>query len=180
MTVGKNRVHKCSLQNRHPLAFTVRGDIRHGDKIPRGPRSGGMMPQGSVGAKSCQKTQSQRVIQEWQKPRTGGSNPEQREGWGGRRVRAMHSCLLFLKGAIPIYRMQIGCPNHAWKAILCPTWSRQLTLLPGWIYVPSRSKGKSRLALITIVLSLGDRAPGQVHLFCECLFWRENLWSQSA
>ena len=45
------------------------------------------------------------------------------------------------------------------KTFFVPPWGRQPTALPGRIYVPSRSKGKSRLDLNTMVLPQGWWGP---------------------
>lgn len=111
MIVEKNRVHKCSLQNKHPLVFAAQGHIHQRGKIPSGPQSGRMVPQGSGGAKFCQKTQSEGVSQGWSKPRMGEAIPSKEKDEVKEGSEQCIPCLVFLRGALAIYSMQIGCPN---------------------------------------------------------------------
>lgn len=72
MIAKKNRVHKCSLQNRHPLSFAAQGHICQRCKIPRGPQSSRMVPPRFSGSKGLPEEPVQRSQPGMIKAKGGG------------------------------------------------------------------------------------------------------------
>lgn len=99
--MGKNRVHKCSLQNRRPPLFATPGHISQRCRTPRRPgQQVGVLGLSGSEALLEEPIQSRQTGMKsgWLKSRMGvrGSNPEQREGWvkGGRLVKGTGTKLL--------------------------------------------------------------------------------------